>query len=148
MYRVAYSGGTFDLMHEGHLELLEHCKNIADYVVIALNTDDFVKRFKGRPPVMGFEQRRRLLESCKFVDEVIPNYGGEDSTLPILDVNPDVIVIGMDWLEKDYCKQMSFTPKWLSDHNISLCYVPRTTGMSTTRLKKEVYDYVSDTLLR
>lgn len=135
-----YTGGTFNLFHEGHVELLEYCKLLAGEgkVVVALNTDEFVSRFKGKAPTMTYSQRRTVLLATKYVDEVIPNYDGEDSKPAILDIKPDMVVVGMDWLEKDYCKQMSFTPKWLNDHNIALCYVPRTRGVSTTDIKERV----------
>lgn len=135
---IVYSGGTFDLFHTGHVELLEYCKQLSGNgeVIISLNTDDFITRYKGKPPLMSFKEREDVLLSTRYVDKVIPNYGGEDSKPSILEIQPDIIVIGMDWLEKDYCKQMGFTPEWLSEHRISLCYVPRTRGISTTRIKE------------
>ncbi len=139
--RIVYTGGTFDLFHTGHVELLEYCAELGDIVVVALNTDSFVKRYKGKPPVMGYDERKDILLSTKYVDEVIPNFDGEDSKSTILEVCPDIIVIGMDWLSRDYCKQMSFTPEWLSEHEIVLCYVPRTRNVSTTTLKARVQGY-------
>lgn len=135
-----YSGGTFDLFHTGHVELLQYCREFAGdgKVVVALNTDDFITEFKGKPPVMNYEERKDVLKACIYVDEVVPNEDGSDSRPTILEVNPDIIVIGMDWLEKDYCKQMDFTPEWLSEHRISLAYVPRTRGISTTQIKKRL----------
>jgi glycerol-3-phosphate cytidylyltransferase len=135
-----YTGGSFNLFHEGHVELLEYCRTLAGdgTVTVALNTDDFIARFKGKAPTMTYSQRRAVLLACKYVDQVIPNYDGEDSKPSILDVKPDMIVIGMDWLDKDYCKQMSFDSKWLNDNKIALCYVPRTTGTSTTKIKEIV----------
>ena len=133
-----YSGGTFSNLHVGHIELLEYCKSLGDYVVIALNTDDFVKRYKGKVPTIPYVDRKKMLLATRYVDEVIPNYEGEDSRPAILEVKPDIIVIGMDWLEKDYCKQMGFNAGWLNKHKIALCYVPRTTGESTTGIKERV----------
>jgi glycerol-3-phosphate cytidylyltransferase len=135
---VVYTGGTFDLFHNGHVELLEYCAFFGDKVVVSLNTDEFVEEFKGKPPIMSFKERRDILLSTKYVDDVIPNHGGKDSKPAILKVQPDIIVIGMDWLEKDYCKQMDFTSLWLSKHKITLCYVPRTRGVSTTSLKRRI----------
>lgn len=130
-----YSGGSFDLIHYGHIELLEYCKSLGDYVVISLNTDDFIKRYKGFPPIIPYNQRKAMLLATKYVDEVVPNSGGEDSRPAILETQPDIIVVGMDWLEKDYCKQMGFDANWLNEHKISLCYVPRTRNVSTTAIK-------------
>ena len=138
---IIYTGGTFNLFHEGHVELLEYCKKLAGdngKVVVSLNTDEFVARFKGNPPTMTFSQRRAVLMATRYVDEVIPNYDGENSKPAILDVKPDMVVVGMDWIEKDYCKQMNFDSQWLNDQNIMLCYVPRTRGVSTTLIKEKI----------
>ena len=74
--RVLYTGGTFDLFHFGHQNFLKQCKNIADKVVVALNRDDFVERFKGQKPVLTYKEREQSLRYCKFVDEVILNGAG------------------------------------------------------------------------
>lgn len=138
--RIVYTGGTFDLFHTGHVELLEYCYSLADggEVIISLNTDEFVTKYKGKPPIMNYEEREDVLMATKYVNRVIPNVGGTDSKPAISMVKPDIIVIGMDWLERDYCKQMDFTPQWLSENNITLCYVPRTRGVSTTSTKIRV----------
>ena len=66
------------------------------------------------------------------------NFGGADSKPAILSVNPDIIIVGSDWLKKDYCKQMGFTPEWLEDHNIALMYIPYTQNISTTIIKERL----------
>lgn len=133
-----YTGGTFDLFHNGHVNFLRQCKEIADYVVVSLNTDDFIFRYKGNLPIMNYESRREILLSCKYVDEVIPNTDGEDSKPTILSVNPDFIVIGSDWAKKDYYKQMNFTQDWLDKNNIILIYIPYTEKISTTIIKQKL----------
>ena len=76
-----YTGGTFDLFHEGHVELLRSCKRLAGdgLVIVALNTDEFIERFKASGPVQTYRERKTVLESCKYVDLVVPNIGEEDS---------------------------------------------------------------------
>jgi len=141
MKNIIYTGGTFDLFHTGHVELLEYCRRLAGEegkVFVSLNSDHFVKEFKGKSPVMSYDERKDVLEACKYVDEVILNIGGRDSKQTVIAVNPDIIVIGMDWLNKNYCEQMDFTPEWLNEHEISLAYVPRTRGVSTTRIKERI----------
>lgn len=138
MTKKLYTGGTFDLFHRGHVNFLRQCKEIADYVIVSLNTDDFIFRYKGKNPIMSYEERREILLSCKYVDEVIPNIEGEDSKPTILSVSPKFIAIGSDWAKKDYYKQMNFTQKWLDDNDIILIYLPYTENISTTLIKEKL----------
>lgn len=140
--KIVYTGGTFDLFHSGHVNFLRQCKKIAGngVVVVSLNTDEFIKRFKGKAPLYSYKEREALLLGCKYVDLVVPNIGEEDSKLAINNVRPDFIVIGSDWACKDYYAQMKFTQKWLDDQEITLIYVPYTEGISTTELKRRLTD--------
>jgi glycerol-3-phosphate cytidylyltransferase len=136
--RKVYTGGTFDLFHRGHVNFLRQCKEIGDYVIVSLNTDEFIHRYKGEYPVVSYEDRKEVLLSCKYVDKVIPNSEGEDSKPAILDVNPKFIVIGSDWAKKDYYKQMNFTQEWLNENGYMLIYIPYTENVSTTLIKKKL----------
>ena len=135
---VVYTGGTFDLFHAGHVNFLKRCKEIAGElgsVVVSLNTDEFIKEYKGKPPVVSFSDRMAVLKACKYVDQVIANSGGADSKPTILQVSPNIIAIGTDWARKDYYKQMQFTQDWLDEKDISLIYIPYTKGISSTEIK-------------
>jgi len=137
---IVYTGGTFDVLTVGHIDLLKWCRRIAGNgkVVVALNSDEFVSRFKGKT-TMCYDDRKQLLEALKtLVDEVIPNGGDEDSKPTILKVMPDVIVVGSDWLKKDYMKQMSFTPQWLEENSIALIYIPRHLDISSSKVKEKI----------
>lgn len=132
-----YTGGTFDLFHSGHVELLQKCKELGT-VTVALNTDDFIKGYKGKAPVMTYSEREAVLLGCRYVDQVIPNHGGPDSKPAILSVKPDLIVIGSDWARKDYLAQMQFTQDWLDRNGIGLAYVPYSWGISSTEIKQRL----------
>lgn len=132
-----YTGGTFDLIHSGHVNFLRRCAEIGT-VTIALNTDEFIEKYKGKPPVMSYQERFEVLSEFKCVSNVIPNWGDEDSTIAIDATAPDVIAIGSDWARRDYYKQMGFTQDWLDDRHISLMYIPYTQGISTTELKRRI----------
>ena len=85
---------------------------------------------------MSFDQRKDVLESCKYVSEVVANVGGSDSKKTIEMVESvDVIAIGSDWARKDYYAQMEFNQDWLDEKNISLIYIPYTKGISSTFIK-------------
>jgi len=139
--KTVYTGGTFDLFHSGHVNLLRQCRGMVGqkgFVVVSLNTDEFIDKYKGVPPICSFEERKIVLESCRYVDEVVPNIGGADSKIAISQVNPDYIVIGSDWELKDYYAQMQFTKEWLTENQIELKYVPYTEHISTTDLKRRL----------
>jgi glycerol-3-phosphate cytidylyltransferase len=136
-----YTGGTFDLFHSGHANFLKICKEISGnngLVFVSLNTDSFIKSYKGISPTCSYEERKSVLLSCKYVDFVIPNIGNEDSKIAILQVNPNIIIVGSDWAKKDYYKQMGFTQDWLDYNNIYMMYVPYTKTISTTEIKKRL----------
>lgn len=135
-----FTAGTFDLLHWGHVNFLNQCKKIAgqDNVIVSLNTDEFIAEYKGKAPIMSYEQRKKMLEGLCSVDEVVQNEGGADAKVSIEQVRPDAIVIGSDWAKKDYYKQMDFTQEWLDEKGILLIYVPYTEGVSTTQIKQRV----------
>lgn len=132
-----YTGGTFDLVHAGHIAFLKRCAELGS-VTVSLNSDEFIAAYKGKPPVMSFYERATVLSELRCVDSVIENTGGADSKEAILSVMPDIIAIGSDWARRDYYAQMQFTQDWLDDLDISLMYIPYTQGISTTDLKKRI----------
>jgi cytidyltransferase-like protein len=129
-----YTGGTFDLLHPGHIAFLERCHEIGD-VVVSLNTDEFIVEYKGKAPVMTYREREATLLGCKWVAAVVPNMGGADSKPTIEQVRPDYVVIGSDWARRDYYYQMGFDQDWLDERGIGLVYLPYTDGISTTAIK-------------
>ena len=131
----ALTVGTFDLGHYGHADLFSWCRSVANEVVVGVNTDDFIKRYKGKPPVLSYDERVGIIQAFRDVDEVLPNEAGEDSKPLILRVAPDIIVIGSDWMKKDYMKQMNLTPEWLEEQRIALMYIPRHIKISTSDIK-------------
>jgi glycerol-3-phosphate cytidylyltransferase len=134
---VIYTGGTFDLFHAGHVEFLRRCSELGR-VVIALNTDEFIEEYKGKPPVISYTDRADVLLACRYVDQVIPNIGGTDSRITIETVMPDLVVIGSDWARRDYYTQMAFDQDWLDERGIGLCYIPYTQGISSTAIKERM----------
>jgi glycerol-3-phosphate cytidylyltransferase len=133
-----YTGGTFDILHFGHINFLKKCKRLADTLIVSLNTDEFILKYKGQSPIMTYEERKKSLEMLGFVDEIIPNFGGQDSKPAILFAKPDIIAIGDDWAHKDYFSQMQFTEDWLDEQNVVLVYLTYTKSISTSELKARI----------
>jgi cytidyltransferase-like protein len=134
---LVYTGGTFDIFHSGHVNLLRQCAKLGE-VIVSLNTDAFILQYKGAIPYMTYGERKEILEACVYVSAVVPNEDGADSKPSILKIKPDIIAIGSDWAKKNYYEQMNFTQDWLDEQNISLIYIPYTKGISSSRIKKRL----------
>jgi len=95
--KVIFTNGCFDIIHRGHIELLEYCKSIGGKLIVGLNSDSSVKRLKGKKrPINSEKDRKYLLESLRFVDEVI--IFNEDTPLELIKkISPDIIVKGGDY---------------------------------------------------
>lgn len=139
--RVIVTAGSFDLLHVGHIALLRECKKLAgDYgtVIVAVNTDEFIAKFK-RDPIVPYIDRVAMVRAIRYVDEVVANDGLDQSSM-IESLSPDILVVGVDWATKDYYTQIGITQNWLHERNISLVYVAHehTNTVSTSLLRNRV----------
>lgn len=135
---VIYIGGTFDCLHEGHIRLFKRAAKMGR-VVVSLNRDEFVERYK-RKPVMPFASRFAVLQELRCIDTVIVNEGDEDSKPSILKAKATHILHGDDWKDDALLKQMGLTNEWLQQQHIHMLYLPYTTGISTTDIIKRFAD--------
>lgn len=132
--------GSFDLFHAGHVNLLARCRILAGkrgLVIVALNPDEFIEQYKGRPPVIGYNDRLRVLSACRYVDRVVRG-SGADSKPVIMDVGPDIIAVGSDWESKDYYGQLGVTERWLSEQGCAVHFLPYTAGISSSQIRAKV----------
>lgn len=132
--------GTFDPPHPGHVGLFSQCRRIAQggEVVVAVNADQFILNYRGKPPLMSETDRAGVIAGFRDVDRVVINRELLGQPMLIETVAPDCIVIGQDWALKDYLAQLRITQRWLDERNIQLCYVPRTGDWSSTEIKSAV----------
>ncbi|MBD8021297.1 glycerol-3-phosphate cytidylyltransferase [Brevibacterium gallinarum] len=119
--------GTFDLLHYGHIRLLQRCKEQGDYLVVALSTDEF-NAGKGKKSYFSYDDRKRMLEAIRYVDLVIPEENWEQKADDVDRYHIDVFVMGDDWEGK-------FDE--LSEH-CEVVYLPRTPEISTTQIKTDL----------
>lgn len=129
--------GTFDMLHVGHLELFAWCRKYADggKVVVAVNRDRFVEKFKGVRPTIPYQQRREMVAACRDVDLAVCNSGDESAWPTIMVIEPNLILVGDDWKDRDYLGQLNVRQEWLDERQIRVEYVPRTTGQSSSALR-------------
>ena len=93
---IIYTVGTFDLLHVGHLALLNHCRTLGDVVAVGVASDEVVNRYKPNVPVIPLDQRMEILRALRCVDIVRP-YHELEYVSGCKAVNADVFVIGEDW---------------------------------------------------
>ena len=138
MPRTVLTIGTFDTLHEGHLELLAACRDIAQggVVVVAVNPSDFVREYKGHWPTQTTADRERALIARPEVNRVL-TASGRSCAETIAEVGPDVIAVGDDWLPLSrYLAQLGVTDRWLRQRGISVRFIGRTTGQSSTKIRE------------
>ncbi|MED1114712.1 glycerol-3-phosphate cytidylyltransferase [Bacillus paramycoides] len=119
--------GTFDLLHWGHINLLKRAKVLGDYLIVAVSSDEFNK-LKNKKSYHSYENRKMILEAVRYVDEVIPEHSWEQKVKDVVNHEVDIFVMGDDWggefdFLKEYCE---------------VVYLPRTIGISTTKIKQEL----------
>jgi cytidyltransferase-like protein len=130
----AYIGATFDLPHFGHMRLIAKAHELADEVVVVLNTDEFVQRFKNKTPILNLQERIETLKGFKGVDIVDVNIGGEDSKPMLLKYKPDYIIFGDDYDIERYKKQIGVDDAFLHDNGMKLIQLPYTKEISTSNI--------------
>ncbi|SHH81077.1 glycerol-3-phosphate cytidylyltransferase [Clostridium grantii] len=119
--------GTFDLLHYGHINLLKRAKKQGDYLIVALSSDEF-NEMKGKKCYFSFEERKKLLESIRYVDLVIEETNWEQKIHDAKEYRVEKLVMGNDWEGKfDYMKEYC-----------EVVYLPRTPEISTTKIKNEL----------
>ena len=121
--------GTFDLLHYGHIRILKRAKELGDYLVVALSTDEF-NATKGKKAYHSYETRKKMHEAIRYVDLVIPENNWEQKIQDIKDYKIDVVVMGDDWAGSDKFD-------YLKDYS-EVVFLERTPGVSTTMIKQDL----------
>ncbi|MDC7231707.1 MAG: glycerol-3-phosphate cytidylyltransferase [Spirochaetales bacterium] len=119
--------GTYDLLHYGHIQMLKRARDLGDYLIVALSTDEF-NRIKGKKAYHSYETRKKMLEAIRYVDLVIPENNWEQKKDDVRKYEADIFVIGDDWAGKF---------DFLMD-SCEVIYLARTEGISTSQIKDEL----------
>ncbi len=113
--------GTFDVLHYGHINLLKRAKALGDYLIVGLSTDLFNNK-KNKISYYNYDERKKILESCRYVDLVIEENSWEQKIRDVQELKIDIFVMGDDWNGKfDFLKEYC-----------DVIYLPRTKGVSST----------------
>ncbi|MDA9236751.1 adenylyltransferase/cytidyltransferase family protein [Amylibacter sp.] len=140
---IVYTVGTFDLIHVGHLALLNHCKSLGDILVVGVASDAVVKMYKPNVPVVPLEQRMEMLEALSCVDIVRP-YHQLEYVSGCKAVGVDIFVVGEDWGKKPHNLDVNNYLRKMGKEIAQVTYNPRT---SSTKIKNMVLAQSQKTLV-
>lgn len=128
---IGYTTGVFDLFHIGHLNILKRAKESCDYLIVGVTVDELVS-YKGTSSVIPFEERIKIVEAIKYVDEVVPQKN-MDKMEAWKKLKFDKMFVGSDWKGTEKWDQFE---KDFADVGVQIEYFPYTKGTSSTHLKR------------
>ena len=131
---VVYTVGTFDLLHVGHLALLEYCKTLGDTFVVGVASDEVVNFYKPNVPIIPLNQRVEMLKALHCVD-VVRSYHQLEYVSACKELNVDIFVIGEDWGDRPHNVAVEVYLKATGKRIVQVSYNPRT---SSTKIKQRV----------
>lgn len=121
--------GTFDLLHKGHINILRRAKELGDYLIVAVSTDEF-NTIKGKKAYYSYEDRKMIVEAIRYVDEVIPEETWEQKADDVKKYQVDIVAMGSDWADSEEFKVL--------EGLCELVFLPRTKDISTTQIKTDL----------
>lgn len=133
-YKVGYTTGVFDMFHIGHLNILKKAKEQCDFLIVGVSTDELVKQYKNKTPVINFANRKAIVGAIKYVDKVVAQEN-MDKLKAWENLHFDVIFHGDDWKGSNMYNEME---KALKDVGCDLIFLPYTKGISSTLLTNKM----------
>ena len=131
--KVGFTASSFDLLHAGHVAMLEEAKSQCDWLIAALQTDPTIDRPEKNKPIQSITERYIQLRACKFVDEIYV-YATEADLLDLLAILPiNVRIIGSDYIGKDFTGK-----QYCWEHDIEIYYNRRSHKLSTSELRNRL----------
>ncbi len=131
---VGYTTGVFDMFHIGHLNILRKAKEKCDYLIVGVSTDELCSSYKGKEPIIPFEERKAIVEAIKYVDEVRPQED-RDKFAAWQRIGFDIMFVGDDWKGKPLFAELE---KRFLDVGVTIEYFPYTQGTSSTILREKI----------
>ena len=129
---IGYTSGVFDLFHVGHVRILKKAKSLCDRLIVAVSTDNLVKKYKNKYPIISQKERIEVVKNNKYVDYVITQ-NSLNKFLSWKKLKYDVMFVGDDWYATKKWKDMDREFKKLG---VKIIYLPYTKGTSSTKINK------------
>ena len=134
-YHVGYTTGVYDMFHIGHLNILQRAKEQCDHLIVGVSTDELVQSYKGKTPIIPFEERIRIVEAIRYVDEVVPQVS-MDKYEAWEKLKFDVMFHGSDWKNSDMYNKII---ERFAGVGVDVVFLPHTEGVSSTLLSNVLY---------
>ena len=129
-----YTAGVFDVFHIGHLNLIRNAKELCDFLIVGVNSDELVESYKKKKTIQSLKDRMDIISSIRFVDAVVENYT-LDKMSAWEKYGFDVIFIGDDWKGNERWNQ---TEKELNLVGVEVVYLPHTSGISSSIIRENI----------
>ena len=133
-YKIGYTTGVYDMFHIGHLNLLKRAKERCEYLIVGVSTDEVVRAYKHKTPVIPFKDRAAIIEAIRYVDKVVPQES-MDKMEAWEKLHFDVIFHGDDWKGSDMYNEIE---QKLNEVGCEMCFLPHTDGISSTDILKQI----------
>ena len=133
-YKVGYTTGVFDMFHIGHLNILRHAKDLCEYLIVGVSTDEVVIEYKRKTPIILFEERIKIVEAIRYVDKVV-SQESMDKLVAWNRFHFDVFFHGDDW--KGTAMYNDIENK-LKEVGCDIVYLPHTKNISSTILREKI----------
>ena len=131
---VGYTTGVYDMFHIGHLNILKKAKEQCEYLIVGVSTDEVVKNYKNKLPIIPFEQRREIVAAIKYVDEVVPQ-----TSLNKMDAYKklkfNAIFHGSDWKGSEMYNKIIEEFAYVG---VDIVFLPHTDGVSSTMISEKL----------
>lgn len=133
-YKIGYTAGVFDMFHIGHLNIIKGAKELCEYLIVGVTTDELCKKKKKKLPVICEEDRMAIVKAVRYVDKVVPQED-MDKLAVVKKYHADVVFVGSDW---------KGTPSWnqyeaeFAEVDCEIVYLEHTEGISSTVLRERL----------
>ena len=131
-YKIRYTTGVFDMFHIGHLNILKRAKEQCEYLIVGVSTDEVVKTYKNKCPIIPFEERMEIVASIRYVDKVVPQTS-MNKMEAYNELHFDALFHGSDWKGSDMYNQII---NEFEQVGVDVVFLPHTDGISSTLIRE------------
>lgn len=139
-YKVGYTTGVYDMFHIGHLNILKRAKEQCETLIVGVSTDELVKDYKGKTPIIPYEERFAIVEAIKYVDRVVPQTS-MDKMKAWEELHFEVMFHGTDWKGSDMYNKLI---DQFREVGVEVVFLPHTAGVSSTLLSEVLHKLQED----